>query len=296
MIDIDRSDFKSLKELDNAKTRTLAKIYTAFRLRNKFIKPVTVLWSGNGYHFYIPADSRGMILERTLKFNEFNVSSKEFLRFAEWYLSNGKCDNEHNKTMSFNNCMLRIPGSFNSKNNAQVRIVQNWDNSYKVPVHLLYDRFLEYLINQGHDLTKHRSKPHTILSENNNISRLNVLQRFYQRRNKNRRRKFIPWIERILRTPISDHRKYCIWRILAPYLINVKHLCFDEAFKIIDNWLDKCNDLKPLDFDADTKVNNCLTNAIDRGYLPISLNNPEKEPKTLKTENRELYDILVTKK
>jgi hypothetical protein len=84
-------------------------------------------------------------------------------------------------------------------------------------------------------------------------------------------------------------------RILEPYLINVKHFSFDEAFKIIDKWLDKCNDLKPLDFDIETKINNCLTNALDRGYLPISLDNPEKEPKTLKTEDRELYNILVAK-
>ncbi len=296
MIDIDRSNFKSKQELNKANTSTLSKISTTFRIRNSRNKPTTVIWSGNGYHYYIPVDSKGKILEQMPKFKEFEEPSKEFIRFAEWYLSNGKCDNEHNKTMSFNNCMLRIPGSFNSKNNAQVRIVQNWDNRYKVPVHLLYDRFLEYLINQDHDLTKHRSKPHAILSENSNISWLTVLQRFYQRRNKNRRRKFISWIERLLRIPIRDHRKYCIWRILVPYLINVKHLTFNEAFKIIEKWLDKCNDLKPLDFDADTKVNNCLTNAVDKGYLPISLDNPEKEPRTLKTENRELYNILVTKK
>ena len=118
---------------------------------------------------------------------------------------------------------------------------------------------------------------------------------FYQRRNKSKKKKFIPWIERLLITPIRDHRKYCIWRILAPYLINVKRLSVDEAFKIICKWLDECNDLKPLDFDIENKINNCLTNDVDKGYLPISLDNPEKEPKTLKTENRELYNILVAK-
>lgn len=232
------------------------------------------------------------------KFKGFKEPSKEFLRFAEWYLSDGKCDNEHNKTVSFNNCMLRVPGSFNSKNNMQVKIIQKWNSTSKVPAHLLYDKFLAYLMNQGQNLTKHRSNPHVILSENGNDNslQLSMLQRFYQRRNKSKKKNFIPWIERLLKTPILDHRKYCIWRIFAPYLINVKRLSDDEAFDIIDKWLNKCNELEPLDFDTDSKINGCLVNVAGKGYLPISLDNPEKEPKTLKTENRQLYNILVTKK
>jgi hypothetical protein len=228
------------------------------------------------------------------KFKGFREPSKEFLRFAEWYLSNGKCDNEHNKTVSFNNCMLRIPGSFNSKNNVQVRIMQKSNGKYRVPVHLLYDKFLIYLIDQVQDLTYHRSKPHVILSKNHNISQLSVLQRFYQRRNNPKN--FTSWIEKLLKTPILDHRKYSVWRILAPYLINVRCLSFDQVFDVIDKWLEKCDELEPLDFDTESRISSCLTNAIDRDYLPISLDNPEKEPKTLRTENREFYDILVTKK
>jgi hypothetical protein len=295
MIDIDLSNFKSKKELNNAKTRTLSKISTTFQIRNNSSKPTTVIWSGNGYHFYIPTDSQGKILEHMPKFRKFNEPSKEFLRFAESYLSNDKCDSEHNKTVSFNNCMLRIPGSFNSKNNVQVRIMQKWNGTSKVPAHLLYDKFLAYLVSQGQNLTKHGSEPHAILSENGNLSPLTVLQRFYQRRSNSKRRKFIPWIEKLLMTPISDHRKYCIWRIHAPYLINVKRLSFEQAFGIMDEWLNKCNDLEALDFDTETKVNNCLNSAVDKGYLPISLDNPEKEPKTLRTDNRELYNILVAK-
>jgi Primase X len=292
MIDIDRSNFKSMQELNDAKTRTISKISSTFRPHIKSINPATVIWSGKGYHLYIPADSKGKILEQIPKFKKFREPSKEFLRFAEWYLSNGKCDNEHNKTVSFNNCMLRIPGSFNSKNNVQIRIVQKWKGPYKVPVHLLYDKFLNYLINQSQKLT-HRPQPHATLSASDKFSKLSILQRFYQRRNTTKN--FIPWIEKLLKTPISDHRKYSIWRILAPYLINVKSLSFDGAFNIIDKWLNRCDELKSLDFDSELKINCCLINAIDRGYLPISLDNLEKEPKTLKTENRELYDMLVTK-
>jgi hypothetical protein len=295
MIDLDQSNFKSRQELNKAKTRTLSRISTAFRIRNRSNKPTTVIWSGNGIHFYIPADSQGKILERIPKFKKFKEPSKEFLRFAEWYLSNGECDNEHNKTVSFNNCMLRIPGSFNSKNGVQVRIVQKWNGNSKVSAHLLYGKFLAYLVDKGQNLTEHESKTHT--TENgSSLSQLSVLQRFYQRRNRSKRKKFILWIERLLKTPIPDHRKYCIWRILAPYLINVKYLTFEEAFDIIDKWLYKCNDLEELDFDTETKINDCLNGTVNKGYLPISLDNPYKEPKTLKTDNRELYNILVVKK
>lgn len=293
MIDIDRSMFKSKQELNNANTRTLSKISTVFRIRNKSIKPTTVLWSGNGYHLYISADSQGKILERMPKFKKFKEPSKEFLRFVESYLSNGKCDSGHNKTVSFNNCMLRIPGSFNSKNNVQVRIIQKWNGTSRLPAHLLYDKFLAYLLNQGQNVTKHRSKTHITLAESDNLSQLSVLRRFYQRQSESKRKKFIPWIENLLKTPIPDYRKYCIWRIHAPYLINIKHLSFDEAFDIINKWLNKCNDLEPLDFDIETKINGCLTNAVDKGYLPISLDHPEKEPRTLKTDNTGLYNILL---
>jgi hypothetical protein len=95
-----------------------------------------------------------------------------------------------------------------------------------------------------------------------------------------------------LKTPIPDHRKYCIWRILAPYLINVKHLSFDDSYEKIYQWLDRCNKLKELDFDPETKINNSLNRATNTGYLPISFDNPLKEPRTLKSDNRELYDIV----
>jgi hypothetical protein len=60
----------------------------------------------------------------------------------------------------------------------------------------------------------------------------------------------------------------------------------------IYQWLQNCSEIRALDFDAETKINDGLNRAINTGYLPISLNNPLKEPRTLKTENRDLYDII----
>jgi hypothetical protein len=65
--------------LNLAKAKTLAKIENSFDLSKKF-GPATIIWSGNGYHLYIPADSQGVILEQMPEFSKFKEPSKEFLR------------------------------------------------------------------------------------------------------------------------------------------------------------------------------------------------------------------------
>lgn len=47
----------------------------------------------------------------------------------------------------------------------------------------------------------------------------------------------IPWIEKLLQTPIDDYKKNAVSLILAPYLINIKKLSYDGALNIINNWL-----------------------------------------------------------
>jgi hypothetical protein len=254
-------------------------------------------WSGNGYHYYIPVDHQGKSLEQMSKFKKFTKEpSKEFLRFAEWYLSNGKCDKQHSKTVSFNNCMLRIPGSFNSENKVRVQVVQKWNGTSKVQLNLLYDQFLAYLTDNKNNCkkksNKYRPKIHCDLLGNGNLSKLDAFQKFYKRRIKNKNKNIIFWIERLLSTPILNHRKYCISRIFAPYLINVKHLSFNHSYNRIHRWLERCNELRELDFDPETRIYDSLNRATNTGYLPISLDNPLKEPKTLKTDNRELYNII----
>jgi Primase X len=187
--------------------------------------------------------------------------------------------------VSFKNCLLRIPGSYNSKNMSQVNIVQKWNCASKVQLHLLYDKFLAYLIDQGSKIVRHpdNNKTHTVLSQNAKSAYTGQ---------KNSRLLRIDWIERLLQTPLPEHRKYCIWRILAPYFINVKHLSFDESYNKIYHWLERCSELETLDFDPGTKINDSLNRAADLGYLPISFDNLSKEPRTLKTDNRELYNII----
>ncbi len=188
MIDLDRNDFKSRQQLNKAKDETLAKISTTFKIKK--VKSIPVIWSGKGYHILVPVNSKGKILEQIPKFKKLVSKnlSRDFLRFAEWYLSSGKCDIKHNTTVSFNNCMLRIPGTFNSKNNRQVLIIQKGDAAEKkVQADLLYGKFLAHLTeqsSQNRKSIKNMSKPHPILSGNGNLSQLSMLQGFYQLRNK----------------------------------------------------------------------------------------------------------------
>ncbi|MGC2383370.1 MAG: hypothetical protein WA631_09725 [Nitrososphaeraceae archaeon] len=156
MIDLDQSNFGSRLALDSALAKTLRNIKDTFGIEFKS----SVLWSGNGYHIYIPMESRYTLEERP-EFNRFEEPSKQLLRFVEWYLSNGKCDLVHNNTVSFNNCMLRIPGSHNSKciqrndgkadSSTQVRIINRW-NDIRAPIYLLIGSFLAYLV--GHKMNE----------------------------------------------------------------------------------------------------------------------------------------------
>jgi hypothetical protein len=68
--------------------------------------------------------------------------------------------------------------------------------------------------------------------------------------------------------------------------MNVRKLSFDEAFTIIQRWLDKCGaDKRKLDFDSKYLVRYNLKYAAKKGSKPLKL-------ETLKERNRELYDIL----
>jgi hypothetical protein len=140
-IDLDLGRFKSRLALDRALAKTLRNINEKF---NTAVTP-TVLWSGNGYHIYLPVDA--FILEEESEFERFGSPSRKFIQFAESYLSNNKSDPEHSKGLSFKNCMIRIPGSFNSKNSKleEIKIIQRW-NGYRPSIRPLLYRFDLYLL------------------------------------------------------------------------------------------------------------------------------------------------------
>jgi hypothetical protein len=92
------------------------------------------------------------------------------------------------------------------------------------------------------------------------------------------------WIERLLNVSIHDHRKFVVWRILAPYLTNVRRLSYKESFGTIRQWLLKCNELRRLDFDINQKIKEGLR-GIEKGYYPISRSK-------LRDELPELYNHI----
>jgi hypothetical protein len=96
----------------------------------------------------------------------------------------------------------------------------------------------------------------------------------------------IGWIERLLQTPIEDQRKYCLWRIIGPYLLNVKHISEAETAKTMEKWLTLCSNLKKLDFEPKIKIYRIIKG--NREFKPISY-------AKLKEENRELSLFLQKK-
>ena len=260
--DLDLSLLDSDQLLERALTSTLRII--RFKL-NGF---PTVIWTGNGYHIYQPMDS--VILEQYSQFEAFENPSLKFLRFAEHYLTSGKSDPSHNP--SFRSCMLRVPGSFNSKYSEgknKVRIIQKWDG-YRPPINLLLDSFHVYLLDQK-------------------IKEVKLKKRIEQKFGfKEGERHSLSWIETLLQTPVSDFRKNAIGLILAPYLINIRKMSYDEAFQMLKDWLDKCNELRRLDPNFSYKIKYSLNAAIRKQQLPLKLT-------TLESKNKELYEMLVRK-
>jgi Primase X len=262
MMDLDRNNFKTDRGLQMALTRTLNNI------KEKLDAIPTVLWSGRGYHIIQPLNSNGIILENIKEYEDINNISLRFLRFAESYLSLKKSDLQHNTTVSFNNCMPRIPGSINSKNGQEVKVIQKW-NGIRPEINYLLAGFTRYIINEKYRELLKAQKRDKIQPTNFNASNNEI-----------------NWIEKLLQTPLADHRKYCVWRILTPYLLNKRKLSSQVAFEIIQNWLQQCNKLRRLDFDLRYRVNDSIERAVSR-YMPIAY---EK----LKEENPELYQIIVS--
>lgn len=261
--DLDASSFENSMLLRKSLDDTLRTI------RLKINGSPTVLWTGNGYHVYQPIDA--VILEELSQFEQFENPSSKFLRFVERYLTNEKSDPAHNP--SFKSCMLRIPGSTNSKcelRNNTVEIIQKWDG-YRPPISLLFESFHAYLLDQKYNELK--------------------LQKRLQKRygfNAGEPNNSVHWIEILLETPIDDYRKNTVGLILAPYLINIRGLPYDAAYEKIKDWLEKCKNKRHLDSNFDRLIKMALLIAIKKQRLPMKL-------ATLGNKNNNLH-LLLRKK
>ena len=254
-----------IRKLDYILKQTLSKI------EEEINGHPTVLWSGGGYHIYLPInladpDKEKRPLEVIKEFGELlpiikNDLTSEFIRFAAKYFTNNKGDPKHNP--SIHSCLIRIPGTINSKYNKEVKIIQKWNGIEAIAIDLLLP-FLDHLIQLKIDDNEVRKRTDKISQIKNSNSK-------------------ILWIEKLLRTPIPDYRYFCLWHILIPYLVNIKYLQKDEVLSILTEWLDNCNKLNTVRWGYPQRVKDQLR--YDKGYPPISLEN-------LKKENFELYKLL----
>jgi hypothetical protein len=152
MLDLDLNNFKySRQKLD----RTLHKILSELKLTHGIMP--TVIWSGNGYHVLVPIEPLQSRLDDMAEFTKFKEPSKYILRFLEKYISNKKSDTVHNNTVSFGNCMLRVPYSFNAKRNCiQVSIIKRW-NGQRFDIKPLTGDFIAYMLDKAEEIKRNNS-------------------------------------------------------------------------------------------------------------------------------------------
>jgi hypothetical protein len=242
----------------------------------------TVIWSGNGYHVYIPI-GEAPILEDQKEFAHINQISTKFIRFAEWYLSNGISDHAHNSTVSLNNCLLRVPGSINSKNNAMVKIVKKGEfhlNKVIPNINLIIGSFCAYLADQEIKEAGYKKSIEQQIISSRQKSSKSFESDPCNNNPYNGVNTGMYWIDRLLQTPLPDYRKRCIWKILAPYLITTKGLTYDQSRIILNDWIDRCSKLCRLQFNPRTVIIQDLNTAIKSNYFPIGLlklSNTDKE-------------------
>ncbi len=162
--------------------------------------------------------------------------AKKFLHFVERYLTNHKCDSGNHPSLK--SCLIRIPGSINSKNMSTVSILQEWDG-HRVDVKTIpFKKHLDQL-----ERTQNTMRPRYALGE-------------------------IPYIENILHSRLVEGRKRVFALILCPYLINVKKLAFAEAEDVLTKYFDG--------YVPTSMIRYKLREVFKKGILPYGLKNMQE--------------------
>lgn len=312
-IDLDLANFSKLKEpkkaLDKALRNTLKSMSTSFQARLhetpceqeqlythlqsnekklKEIKP-TVVWTGNGYHVYLPINA--LVLDHYDAFSQTNYPSlfspaydgkyaswsvsELFLKFCSVFFSSRKADPLHRP--KFKTCLIRIPNTFNSKclsnglseSDAKVKIIQKW-NGHRPHIQLVTKDFRRWLMQEALDERLKRKKI--------------IKTKSYTGLKPYSSSTIIPWIEELLRTPLEDKRKYCLYKILIPYLKNIKMQDETTIVNVLKTWLKDCDAKKSLNFNPMQIIRKDLRYV--KEYKPIRLRRLEKD-------NFELYEFLT---
>jgi hypothetical protein len=251
MLDLDLGNFDGDKQKLN---KQLGKTTQSFsKIFGKCVP--TILWTGNGYHIYQPID--GIIFEKEEVFHKYlpYVNRKDltsvFLRFAEMHLSNGTADPNHHP--SIKSCLLRIPGTVNSKNGEEINILQRWDGK-KPSIQWISNDFHQYLIQKRINEIAEKEK-----------RSFKGSRPFLDKKEHGQ----IRWIENLLRTPISDYRKLSLDLILVPYCLLIKNRDESSAFNILKEWLLACAKLRELDFEISVRLQLAINITQTKKILPM---------------------------
>ena len=292
-VDLDLGNFHNdYDKLDKVKNSTLRKMELM-----QGSHP-TLSWTGNGYHIYLPMDVPVLDNEYVFskdkfpnlfslkgKYSQYFVS-EAFMQFAEDFFTSGRADPNHRP--KYKTCLVRIPDTINSKclnrglslEESKVRIIQKW-NGKRIDGGAITHEFMIWLTKLEMNFNKSSSsRPNP--PKKNKTKYLGSGESHHQNKSSSR----IEWIERLLQIPIEDQRKYCLWRIIGPYLLNVKHISEVETAKTMEKWLDLCSNLKKLDFEPKIKIYGIIKG--NKGFKPISY-------AKLEDENRELCLFLQKK-
>jgi hypothetical protein len=297
-IDIDRSTFKTERAFNMAINNTGKNIK---EMLGGDANP-TILLTGNGIHFYQPVKlvhDKASVLEEINVFSEFvdhtgsdNDLSTRFMRFAEEFFTGSRHDPAHRP--SIRSCLVRVPHSLNSKcieletgryiKDPEVKLIQMWDGHRPAINYILRD-FRRWLIdNKIKEKLELQSRQEDIYRLKNKVG-----YRYYNNYDGSSSSYYYNRLEKLLHTPIPDHRKFVCYWLLSRYFINVKHLGYEQAYAAMKNWLCKCNEaerLSPSTRVFDTLVKNDVKDAQKGGKFPIG-------ERKLKEMNEELYKTLL---
>ena len=279
--DLDKKNFKT----DRLFQQCLESTVQNFKDKLHGANP-SILWSGGGYHLLQPmlAD---IVLEMESVFAEFVEPSRKLMRYTERLVTDNKGDPVHCNTVSFGNCMIRIPGSYNSKyiqfdkgkvvDIPPLKIVQRWDG-YRPNIRWLLKDYWIYLIQERNDEISRRLHYEQ--------KRLRFERKYPNHIIDNQQTSKIDWIESLYARPLDNFRKYCTTFIFIPYFVNVRRLSRSAAFNLVMNWLDRCgSECKRLDFNPRQKIKESLDSV--KKYRPVSKDK-------LKIRNEPLYLRLKT--
>jgi len=262
-VDLDREHFKTVEEFELAAHKTYANFKEMLDARP------TQLWSGNGYRFINPQSA--LVLEKNEKFKKFPHVSRDFLRFEEQFVTNNMADPHHSNNLAFGNSVLRIPGSLNSKlvqldevdqiisipPEAEVRVIieRHWDGN-RPSIKPILPQFYIWL---QAAVARKLDKQIEGVRKRCFVKTISIGRR---QGTKNT----IDWIEKLLDIGLDDYRKYAIKFILAPYFINIRGFSRQDAFDNISMWLNKCDSICRLRFNATRKTDEALDSV--RDFLP----------------------------